>query len=82
MNNTDMIKTEVEEVDKERDNQPAQTSKRGAGPKEEILGVDFVDMTPDYTKTFEENKIIWAKRYKDVYGEWPPWMPGDETDEQ
>lgn len=39
------------------------------------LGLDLVDMTPDYTKSFEENKAIWAKRYKAVHGEWPPWMP-------
>lgn len=48
------------------------------------LGLDLVDMTPDYTKSFEENRAIWAKRYKAVHGEWPPWMPegakGDESD--
>lgn len=43
--------------------------------RSELIGLDLVDMTPDYTKSFEENKAIWAERYKKAYGEWPPWMP-------
>ena len=44
-------------------------------PEEEIWGLDLVDMTPDYSKSYEENEEIWAQRYKDVYGKWPSWMP-------
>jgi hypothetical protein len=44
---------------------------RGKG----ITGVDLVDMTPDYTKTLEENHRLWAERYKAVYGVWPSSMP-------
>lgn len=41
----------------------------------EIDGLDLVDMTPDYTKSLDENKKIWAERHRAVYGIWPPWMP-------
>lgn len=45
----------------------------------------MVDMTPNYFKTPEEDAAIIAKRYKKVYGKWPPWMPegpGQESTEE
>ncbi len=50
-------------------------------PEEEIWGLDLVDMTPDYTKSYKENKAIWARRYKAVYGKRPPWMPESPKEE-
>ncbi len=57
-------------MDKERTNKPGKRE-----PEEEIWGLDLVDMTPDYSKTPEEDAAIIARRYKAVYGKWPPWMP-------
>lgn len=37
--------------------------------------LDLMDWTPDYTKTPEEDDELMARRYKEAYGEWPPWMP-------
>lgn len=36
-----------------------------------IIGLDLVDMMPDYTKTFEENWEEYRKRYYKVFGEYP-----------
>ena len=54
--------------------------KKKGDPEKEIWGLDLVDMTPDYTKSHEENKEIWARRYKEVYGKWPPCMSEGSAD--
>ena len=40
--------------------------------KEAPIGVDLVDYTPDYTKTWKENWEIYREKYFKVYGEYPP----------
>ena len=65
--------------------EPDQISRQEPGPEEELCGLDLVDMTPNYFKTPEEDAAIIAKRYKKVYGKWPPWMPegpGQESTEE
>lgn len=42
--------------------------------KEEIIGLDLVDETPDYDKTVEENIEIYKERYKKVYEEYPKFI--------
>jgi hypothetical protein len=37
----------------------------------EIEGFDLVDSMPDYSKSIEENKKIFAEKYKKVYGVYP-----------
>ncbi len=45
---------------------------KGKRKKERPVGVDLFDFKPDYTKTPEENEKMWAKKYREVYGEDPP----------
>jgi len=40
------------------------------------IGLDLVDDKPDYTKSWEENWESYRQRYFDVYGEYPPELPG------
>lgn len=48
--------------------------------KREIIGLDLVDVTPDYSLTAEENRRRYRERYRTVYGEYPPDIGSAEDD--
>jgi len=40
--------------------------------KEAPIGLDLVDVTPDYSLTPEEDIKRYREKYREVYGEYPP----------
>lgn len=47
--------------------------------KKEPVGLDLVDVTPDYSLTPEEDLKRYRERYLDVYGEYPPEPEGEKS---
>jgi hypothetical protein len=41
---------------------------------DEIVGLDIIDNTPDYSKSLEENNKALAEQYLEKYGEVPEWL--------
>ena len=40
--------------------------------KDKPIGLDLVDVTPDYNLTPEEDIKRYREKFRDVYGEYPP----------
>jgi len=49
--------------------------------KKNFVGLDTVDLKPDYTKSWEENCEILKKRYIKAYGEYPKELDKEKRDE-
>jgi len=48
--------------------------------KKNIIGLDLVDDTPDYSKTKEENRDILIKRHFEAYGDYPSFATDEDKE--
>lgn len=50
--------------------------------KKEPVGLDLVDVKPDYAKSAEENERILRERFFKVYGRYPGESPSRDSSER